>query len=481
MPTDIPQPARRADPPPATDPSPASPDNTAVSGFTWTMLAVSFAAMAAIPAVSVVFLALSAAIGLFALSRKLGWIGNKWEGAVETAAIAVFVLSIVALLGLWGWGYFSATPPPPPPPVDIYGAVTVDGQPATEGEVHLMGGGLTDNRRLFSQANPGHFQFKGVTGLGKTVLLKIDVDRPVDLAPELEEYPVEPGEPMVIRLTAPPVPEPPPPPPTGPPAPIAFGDASAPLPPFLHDAPAPLKARFVGREAELAELDAAWESVLSQESGESAPSAPLPTRTVGVIAWGGFGKTTLVRQWLWRQFQGGDPQPIASATESHPRTSPRATPDAAAPDALFWRGFQAGQGADAFARALIAYFAQRPDLRLADLPKDAGQRLAKLRRAIGGTALRPGPGRAGGGTERHPGGGTGAVAVQLPPGAPAGTHRRAAGAGTYRRHLPAAPHRHRPGNTLGNRKDAAGRPIPGGPHPPTGPLSSHGPGTPPPE
>nr|VFK13078.1 MAG: hypothetical protein BECKLPF1236B_GA0070989_10437 [Candidatus Kentron sp. LPFa] len=125
------------------------------------------------------------------------------------------------------------------------------------------------------------------------------------------------------------------------------------LPPSLIGAPDPLKKRFVGREKEFAELDRASEGVVSGES---------PHPTLGIIAWGGFGKTALARQWLWRQgFDQNAPKPDA-------------------PDALFWRAFGEDQGADGFAMDLIGYFSGQPEPeRLTD-----AQRMAKLRAAMDG-------------------------------------------------------------------------------------------------
>ncbi len=53
---------------------------------------------------------------------------------------------------------------------------------------------------------------------------------------------------------------------------------------FLSRLPTPSSAEFVGRQAELARLDAAWED----------PHQHL----VSLVAWGGVGKSTLVHRWL---------------------------------------------------------------------------------------------------------------------------------------------------------------------------------------
>nr|VFJ72715.1 MAG: hypothetical protein BECKFW1821C_GA0114237_103630 [Candidatus Kentron sp. FW] len=122
----------------------------------------------------------------------------------------------------------------------------------------------------------------------------------------------------------------------------------------LIDAPSPLKKRFVGRLAEIQQLDKTWANVISGQS-------PYPT--VGVIAWGGFGKTSLVRQWLWWYFERGS----RSAKGK--------------PDTLFWQSFQEGQSADAFAPAIIRHFSQDPQSQ--DIPQDNAQRIQTLHDAIG--------------------------------------------------------------------------------------------------
>ena len=212
--------------------------------------------------------------------------------------------------------------------------------------------------------------------------------------------------------------------------------APAPLPPWLYGAPAPLGERFVGRERELAELDAAWASAISgepfrppagpgrppagpdrlpagpghQPAGPGRDPAPggfpaSPVRTVGIIAWGGFGKSTLARQWLWRRFEkiDGDIVIPGAAANAAPGTipatsgdsaaanadSPAASPvspaaNAASADALFWYDFQEGKGADAFAEALLRYVTDTPDFTLDASLKDTSRRLEVLRRTLAG-------------------------------------------------------------------------------------------------
>jgi len=71
----------------------------------------------------------------------------------------------------------------------------------------------------------------------------------------------------------------------------------------LTRAPYPLTGnRFVGRRKEEKALDDAWEGVIDKRAITNAS----PTRemaTVAIIARGGFGKTTLVRCWLWHRFE----------------------------------------------------------------------------------------------------------------------------------------------------------------------------------
>ncbi|VFM94881.1 MAG: hypothetical protein BECKG1743F_GA0114225_100051 [Candidatus Kentron sp. G] len=189
--------------------------------------------------------------------------------------------------------------------------------------------------------------------------------------------------------------------------------ALPPLSPHFHGAPQALKDRFVGREGEFAELDAAWAGVLSGEAPD--PNQP-PARVVGVIAWGGFGKSALARQWLWRRFesssgsaalQGGSSFGSAARqggtngieAKSHPgewrsqegietksrpgerRSEKRRSRQ---PSALFWWGFQEGQGVDDFALALLGYLADDPGLKLAGIPPDTAGRLALLRKGLEG-------------------------------------------------------------------------------------------------
>ena len=177
--------------------------------------------------------------------------------------------------------------------------------------------------------------------------------------------------------------------------------APAPLPPWLYGAPAPLGERFVGREGELDELDAAWESAISGEpfrppAGPDRQPTPggfpaSPVRTVGIIAWGGFGKSTLARQWLWRRFEkiDGDMAIPGATANAAPGTIPAspsasAAANAASADALFWHDFQEGKGADAFAEGLLGYLADDPGFSLDASLQDTARRLAFLRRALAG-------------------------------------------------------------------------------------------------
>ena len=184
--------------------------------------------------------------------------------------------------------------------------------------------------------------------------------------------------------------------------------APAPLPPWLYGAPAPLGEGFVGRARELDELDAAWASAVSGEpfrppAGPGRDPAPgrfpaSPVRTVGIIAWGGFGKSTLARQWLWRRFEkiDGDIVIPGAATNAALGTIPATSGDSAAAslaspaanaasaDALFWYDFQEGKGADAFAEGLLGYLADDPGFTLDASLQDTARRLEFLRRTLAG-------------------------------------------------------------------------------------------------
>ena len=184
--------------------------------------------------------------------------------------------------------------------------------------------------------------------------------------------------------------------------------APAPLPPRLYGAPAPLGEGFVGREGELAGLDAAWASAVSGEpfrppAGPDRDPAPgrfpaSPVRTVGLIAWGGFGKSALARQWLWRRFEkdNGDIVIPGATANAAPGTIPAtfgdsaaaspasAAANAASADALFWYDFQEGKGADAFAEGLLGYLADDPGFSLDASLKDTSRRLEVLRRTLAG-------------------------------------------------------------------------------------------------
>nr|VFJ62274.1 MAG: Tetratricopeptide repeat-containing protein [Candidatus Kentron sp. FM]VFJ62884.1 MAG: Tetratricopeptide repeat-containing protein [Candidatus Kentron sp. FM]VFK14142.1 MAG: Tetratricopeptide repeat-containing protein [Candidatus Kentron sp. FM] len=144
---------------------------------------------------------------------------------------------------------------------------------------------------------------------------------------------------------------------TGPPLPL--------LPFAFHAAPEALKERFAGREREFAELDAAWAGILSGEGAD--PNHP-PIRVMGIVAWGGFGKSALARQWLWWRFEGGTRDGNNKSDNN--------------PIALFWWSFRKGQGLDNFVLALIRYLSGNPGLGLADIPPGAAGRLATLREAL---------------------------------------------------------------------------------------------------
>ncbi|VFN01058.1 MAG: hypothetical protein BECKG1743E_GA0114224_103761, partial [Candidatus Kentron sp. G] len=383
-------------------------------------------------------LALPVLVGLFGIACWVGWFGNAWDRFAEPAAIAVVILPIVIFLIPFVQDISPSSRDTGPPPIDIHGMVYVGGQPATGGEIRILGTRALDNRRPLTGANPGYFRFDAVPGIRETVMFSIDVDRPLDPEQVIRKYPVSPGQPIAIHIDAPP---PPPEPTSRTPnqttVEIDFRRASGPLPFYFHAAPEPLKDRFVGREREFADLDAAWAGVLS---GEGADPGQPPARVVGVIAWGGFGKSALARQWLWRRFEGGSAAPGSAALQggssrsaalqggsslrsppgsaarqgggneteiksrpgerrsgegseiksrpgerrSQERRSHQQTDGGNGPTALFWWGFQEGQGVDNFALGLLRYLADNPGLGLADIPPDAAGRLVLLRRGLEG-------------------------------------------------------------------------------------------------
>jgi len=139
-------------------------------------------------------------------------------------------------------------------------------------------------------------------------------------------------------------------------APVRITSTSQPnaLRPNMGNAPEPLRDKFVGRERELRELDQAWESL----------SSPGPKRTVGVIAWGGFGKTTLVREWLYRKMERDG------------------WPGSESPRVVLWRTLKQRSDLEAFILDAISSFSKNGLVSLAELPT-ANQRILALRNAIG--------------------------------------------------------------------------------------------------
>ncbi|MGH8590198.1 MAG: hypothetical protein ACREXX_13010 [Gammaproteobacteria bacterium] len=278
-----------------------------------------------------VFLSLAVAVALFGFLGGVAHVENRWGKFGGSAGGFVATLLILLEFGS-----------PPIEAVEIKGMVYVDGQPATKGIVTLLETSFSDNRREISEGNPGLFEFRGVPGIGDKVKFRIDVDKPVDLNPGVSEHPVKAGKLIVIKLATP--------------------DALVPVPearptaltPMLAMAPAPLGEKFVGRAKELAELDQAWQSLWNGTSPAQ--------RIVAVVAWGGFGKTALVRQWLYLKDKRG-------------------WPGGPAPDGIFWWTFGKTADADGFLNDAIAYFAGKapePGALQSDY-----QKLGALRKAIG--------------------------------------------------------------------------------------------------
>jgi len=122
---------------------------------------------------------------------------------------------------------------------------------------------------------------------------------------------------------------------------------------MLAMAPVPLGEKFVGRTKELGEFDQAWQSLWNGTNPAQ--------RIVAVVAWGGFGKTALVRQWLYLKERGW--------------------PEGTAPEGIFWWTFGKTADADGFLNDAIAYFsgkAPEPGTLQSDY-----QKLDALRHAIG--------------------------------------------------------------------------------------------------
>lgn len=153
---------------------------------------------------------------------------------------------------------------------DIEGMVYVDDHPVKQGRIILLGTGIRHNAWDFQADNAGHFEFHAVPEQpGKSTLeFQISAEAPIKLEVPSLSRPRQKH--LDIHLTS----QPPPP------------KSSLPLE-WTHG-PAPLGDHFVGRTKELGELDQAWQSL-------SAAGAP-PKR---VVAWGGFGKSALLRQWLF--------------------------------------------------------------------------------------------------------------------------------------------------------------------------------------
>ncbi len=143
-------------------------------------------------------------------------------------------------------------------------------------------------------------------------------------------------------------------------APILAGPHKS-LVPDLDAAPAPLGDRFVGRKTEFGQIDQVW----------ADRSVPM----VGVVAWGGYGKTAMIRQWLYRH-----------------RTE---WPGHKAPDGIFWYTVQPGTNAEDLYQAVMAYFHSTPNTgQRAPNSADSGsadsgsgdsvdQKIAALQQAIG--------------------------------------------------------------------------------------------------
>jgi hypothetical protein len=136
-------------------------------------------------------IALAPSIVLFGVLKSVGTL--KTKNYQYSGPASLFMIIFLLLLRTY-----------PPSGEGIRGMVYVDNQPATAGVVYLLNSGLSDNRRDFSDANPGHVEFHGVTGLRGDVLeFQIDVDKPVDLPPTRVEWPRSRRDFLLIRLTNP--------------------------------------------------------------------------------------------------------------------------------------------------------------------------------------------------------------------------------------------------------------------------------------
>jgi len=121
------------------------------------------------PYVSYVFIALTAAVGLFGFLGAFTLVENRWGKFGGSAG--VFVATLLMLLSFGDR----------PKASDIVGMVLVDGQPVTRAEVYLLETQQADNHRTISPGQEGRFEFRGVADVHKTVRLRIDVAAPVDL------------------------------------------------------------------------------------------------------------------------------------------------------------------------------------------------------------------------------------------------------------------------------------------------------------
>jgi len=138
-----------------------------------------------------------------------------------------------------------------------------------------------------------------------------------------------------------------------PPAAAEARPAAPALPAQWNNAPNPKGGQFVGRAQELAELDKAWQSLADKQ----------PRRVVVFTAWGGFGKTTLARQWLYLKEKDG-------------------WPGGRGAEAVFWWSFGADADIDGFILEAIGYFRDRP-AEPGEFKTDQ-EKLRALREAING-------------------------------------------------------------------------------------------------
>ena len=317
---------------PARTLKPSAPEGGPLVKLTRVQMLSFFAACAALsvatyfinPVIGFVFLALVVAVVLFGFLGAIAQVKNRW-GKFSGAA-AAFIATLIILL------HYGR---PESRPVDILGMAYVDGQPVTKASIVLLGTSFSDNRRDITEANPGRFEFRGVPGLGKSVEIQIDVRKPIDCPTYRNKYRLGSGEIKIEVSSLPPLPP------------------RQALHIQINEPEKPLMEQFVGRHPELKLLDDAWD----------ATARGAVPRTVGVIAWGGFGKTKLVRQWIWRRFE----------KQGHP------TEDFT--DGVFWWTFQEGKSAEQFARSLFAFF--QPQVASPEKLPPPPEWLAALRVAMG--------------------------------------------------------------------------------------------------